>query len=260
METDQFETKQEANFAYLKDQLKYLGFADSLEQPLRAAMAENGHDFTLRQEGPAKGHDGSAAIYGLQFSKGSTQDRYYLNSYILQLVHPEEGLLAGQLFPVNHTHGITAKEALNLMEGRAVYKRNLTNKEGEKYNSWVQLNLSEKDEIGNSKFKMFHDNYGFDLEKKLEALPVRERGDVTAKERLVKGLQRGNLQPVTWQENGQEEKRYLAANPQFKGIDQYYENFKKVFVENKKAAAPATQAETVQPDPLPEKKGRGRGR
>ncbi len=237
METQDFESKQEANFAFLRDQLKNLGFSQQLDESLHSALKSGEHGFSLPQEGKNKTQDGLDTSYDLHFSRGTTTDLYFLNSFDLNTISPEGMVTTSQQFPVNHNRGITAKEAFNMMEGRAVYKQNLINKAGEKYNSWIQLNPAEQDEKGNLKFKMFHDNYGFDLEKALDGLPVKELADSTSRQWLVKGLQKGNLQSVTWQENGQEEKRLLAANPQFKGIDRYDGNMKKIFVENKRANA-----------------------
>ena len=118
---------------------------------------------------------------------------------------------------VENSNNITLKEAFNLMQGRAVNK-DLTTREGQLYNAWVQLDFKNTDQSGNYKLKKFHQNYGFELEKALSKLPIKELGSNQDKSRLIESLQKGNRQSVTFTENGSEQKRLIEANPQFKSL------------------------------------------
>jgi hypothetical protein len=113
------------------------------------------------------------------------------------------------------------------MSGRAVNK-DLTNKEGQTYNAWVQMDFKETDISGNYKMKQFHQNYGFDLEKVLANHPIKELMVEQDKSRLIDSLNKGNRQSVTFIENGSEHKRFVEANPQFKSISIYDVNMQRL--------------------------------
>jgi hypothetical protein len=119
------------------------------------------------------------------------------------------------------------KEAYNLMEGRAVNK-DLTSKEGQVYNSWVQMDFKEADSNGNFKLNQYHQNYGYNLEAALSKHPIKELDTVKFKDDLMDSLKKGNLQSVTFLKDGQEVKHYIEANPQFKTINVYDGNLKRI--------------------------------
>src|SRR5688572_30968958 len=104
----------------------------------------------------------------------------------------ENGQDKSQTFFIKKNSGVTAKEAYNLLNGRAVNK-DLTNQEGEKYNAWLQVDWNQKDNHGNHKFKMIHEAYGYNLENALAKHPIQNLEGATYKDRLVKSLERGNL-------------------------------------------------------------------
>jgi len=119
------------------------------------------------------------------------------------------------------------KEAYNLMEGRAVNKE-LTNKEGQIYNSWVQMDFKETDTNGNFKLNQYHQNYGYDLEAALGKLPIKELETPKYKEDLMESLKKGNLQSATFLKDGKEVKQFIEVNPQFKTINVYNTNMKRI--------------------------------
>ncbi|MCF0049277.1 hypothetical protein LXM25_04355 [Dyadobacter sp. LJ53] len=75
---------------------------------------------------------------------------------------------------------------------------------------------------------MIQADYGFELEKVLSKLPIKELGNEQDKTRLIESLQKGNRQAVTFSENGTEQRRYIEANPQFKSVTVYDENAKRI--------------------------------
>src|ERR1044071_10399868 len=98
---------------------------------------------------------------------------YFFNSYQLNLKQENTSDIMKQTFYINKGNNITLKEAYNLMNGRAINK-DLTNKEGQVYNAWVQMDFKETDKNGNYQLKHYHQNYGFDLEKELTKYSIKE--------------------------------------------------------------------------------------
>ena len=154
---------------------------------------------------------------------------YFFNRYNLMLKNeqkPDDVLK--QTFYVNHKEdNITLKEAYNLMCGRAVHKE-LSNKEGEKYNAWVQLDFKETDKNGNYKLHPYTDNYGYDLQKALNVHEIKEMADPEQKEKLIQSLERGNKQTITMVVNGEDRKLAIEAVPRFKAINIYDTNGQRI--------------------------------
>lgn len=212
------DTMNEKNFDYLKDQVMYTGFGEALEGELRQNMEQLKPEFKLQ-------HD---AFYGedsrlsaeLSFRKSEQSDLYFFNSYKvnLQKEGTEESL--EQTFYINKGNNITLKEAYNLMEGRSVNK-NLTNKEGEEYNVWLQIDFKNTDTRGNFILNHYHENYGFNLEVALNKHPIKELDNSKYKDDLINSLKKGNVQSATFIKDGTEVKQFIEANPQFKTVTIY---------------------------------------
>jgi len=212
------------NFEYLRDQVKYTGFGEGLEKQLKEHMQRQIPEFTLQHQGTFGRDETTSALH---FKKSPSSDMYFFNSYQVSLKKDEQTEKLNQSFYIEKSNNITLKEAFNLMHGRAVNK-DLTNKEGQLYNAWLQLDFKNTDNNGNYKLKQFHQNYGFELEKALSKLPIKEMGSEQDKTRLIESLQKGNRQSVTFLENAAEKRRYIEANPQFKSVTVYDENAKRI--------------------------------
>jgi len=217
------------NVEFLKEGLKYLGFGEGLNDKLTENVAKQPLQFQLKTEnqyGPDK------VNYLLDFKKGDQSDMYFFNRYTASLKEgtPEE---KSQAFFPKRNSGITAKEAYNLLSGRAVNK-DLVNTEGKPYNAWLQLDFNQKDNSGNHKFRMIHEGYGYNLQNELQRHPIKELSDTDSKEKLVRSLERGNQHQVTFMKGDKEQKMHIEANPQFKTLNIYDESHKKVFQENSK--------------------------
>ncbi|SHN19499.1 hypothetical protein [Flavobacterium xinjiangense] len=214
----------EKNFEYLKDQIKYTGFGEALENELKEKMQQQTSSFTLNHDA----HYGNdIAVATLNFKKSDQSDMYFFNSYKVDLQKDNSKESLEQTFYINKGSNITMKEAYNLMEGRAVYK-DLTSKEGQVYNSWVQIDFKESDTSGNFKLNQYHQNYGYDLESALSKHPIKELENAKFKEDLMDSLKKGNLQSATFLQDGKEVKHYIEANPQFKTINAYDGNLKRI--------------------------------
>ncbi|NCU05992.1 MAG: hypothetical protein GXC73_18665 [Chitinophagaceae bacterium] len=208
----------EKNYEYLSNQLKYTGFGEDLQTLLKEKMEKQEPQFTLNFQ-KDYGKDQTVAI--LHFRKPEDSDMYFFNRYSLMLKNDQHPDPIKQTFFINaKEENITQKEAYNLLSGRAVHKE-LTTKEGEKYNGWLQLDFKDTDASGNYKMKQYHENYGYDLQATLHKHHIKELQNETDAQRLMESLQRGNRQSVTLETNGKEQKVFIEAVPQFKSLNFY---------------------------------------
>jgi hypothetical protein len=227
------------NVDFLKDRLFFLGFGDKLNAELEKKIEAKAEKFTLPIQGEFGKEDQKKTIdYSLDFTKSKKEDMYFLNNYTATLKNEDPTKEKSQKFYLNKGSGVTAKEAFNLLEGRAVFKNNLEKKpkEGaepgqkpEKYEAWIQLNLGQKEDNGNFKQQQYHQKWNYDLEKSLAKHPIKELTDSNQKPDLLKSLQKGNLQQVTFIQENKEAKWFVEANPKDRNVNVYDENMRKQF-------------------------------
>jgi hypothetical protein len=221
------------NFDYLKNQVKFTGFGDTLEYQLKDNMEKGLDKFQLNYTVDYGKDKVDATLNFRQSDKGM----YYFNNYELSLqkdgvdpahtmkqtfyvnapqaIIPQNGQIKdGEVQKEWVNSNITLREGYNLMDGRSVHKE-FVSKEKEKFASWTTLDLKNTDEKGNFLMKRKSD---FDLNGKLSEYPIKELATPESRQQLVESLQKGNRQTVTFLHNGQEEKRSIEANPQYKGI------------------------------------------
>src|ERR1700676_454312 len=178
------------NLKFLQDRLFYLGTEKRLFPDLEKAIGEGKPEFTLAF---SNHYDKDKLSTNLHFRKSENSDLYFLNRYDASLQKPAQESRT-QTFYLDHGKGVTMKEAYNLLDGRSVNK-DLKNKEGVSYNSWLKLDLNNKEENGNYKVVQYHKNYGYDLQSELFKLPIPP---MTAEDlkKLVSSLERGNIKHV----------------------------------------------------------------
>ena len=112
---------------------------------------------------------------------------------------------------------IDTRLAYQLLQGRSIQKDG----------KWLQLDMNDKDAQDNYRVKEFHSAYGFDLDKILKELPLKELRDQSTAYNLIKELKKGSRQPVSFVKDGKEQRYYIEANPQFKSINIYDEHSRK---------------------------------
>lgn len=238
------------NFEYLSDQVKYTGFGEGLENDLKQKIEEGKPEFKLAYETKYGNETVNAT---LNFSQSKQSDMYFFNSYQVSVQKENSKELMEQTFYINKGNNITMKEAYNLMEGRSVNK-DLTNKEGQVYNAWIQMDFKQSDDNGNFKLKHYHHNYGYDLEAVLSKHPIKELSNEEYKSNLMDSLKKGNLQSATFQHNGTEQKQYIEANPQFKTINIYDSSMQRVDNrQSKKEKQSDEESQSVKQDAKKEK-------
>lgn len=202
------------NFDYLRNQVKFTGFGDGLENLLKQKMESGQPAFTLTHEADYGGDHVSATLH---FRRSDERDMYFFNKYDMALKKGDGGMELGRTFFIGKDNNITLKEGYNLLDGRSVNK-DLVSKKGEKYNSWLKLDFNDADDKGNFKMKHFHENYGYDVQAALREHPIKELEDVTLRERLIESLKKGNRQAVTFLRDGEESSGFVQANPRFKSV------------------------------------------
>jgi hypothetical protein len=199
----------EENFEYLSKQLKYKGFGESLQPALNEAMQKGEKLFTLGHVPEFAKENATATLH---FKQSDTSDRYFFNRFSIQVKNDQFPDAAQQSFNVyNENKGNTLKEAYNLMEGRPVFMK-LEDKAKQEFEAWGKLNFKEQTSNGNFKMDLFNKNYGYDLEKVLSNYPIKELQTPSYKEGLLKSLERGNLQSVTFMADGKEEKLFISPD------------------------------------------------
>lgn len=207
----------ENNLEYLQEQVKYTGFGENLELPLKEAVELGQEKFALHHE---REFGKDSVSVNLNFSKSKQSDMYFFNSYQVNLQKEGNEESINQTFYINKGNNISLREAYNMMDGRSVFKK-LTNRDGGEYNAWVELDFKQSEANGNYKLRTFNENYGFDIDKIIEKQPIKELDSSQMKQDLIESLKKGNMALVTYTNGDKEEKRYVAANPQFKTVNFY---------------------------------------
>jgi hypothetical protein len=141
----------EKNVAYLKDNLKYMGFGDKLNESLEAAVADGKPDFQLKLNQQMHLGDLSATLH---FRQSPSSGMYFFNSYQARLIK-ENGYDRSQHFYLNNGKGVTLKEAYNLLDGRSVLN-DLTNKEGVSYQAWLKIDFNQLKSENQYQVRQFH--------------------------------------------------------------------------------------------------------
>ena len=210
------ETMIEKNLDYLKSNIRNHGFGETLGPELETQLQKGQPEFTLSHKAEVNKHEIEATLY---FKKSDKTDMYFFNKYDTRLKNEKDEAVA-QTFYINNGWGVTLKEAYNLLNGRAVHKE-LTNKDNEKYQAWIQLDFSAKDKNGNYERKQYHENYGYDLKEALSYYFIKEMVKEKDMEALIKSLERGNVQMVNVKAPSGDVRVFIEANPQYKSINVY---------------------------------------
>ena len=148
--------------------------------------------------------------------KQEDKGQFHLEGYTAALY--KSGEASGdkkQYFQVDREHSINTRQAYNLLCGRPVMIGTGKNRH------WVQLDFNDKDTHGNYQVKRFYSGYGFDLEKKLRQLPLKELGTPEETRKVLKALHNGERKEVTFIQGSKQQRIVLEANPRFKALNLY---------------------------------------
>jgi hypothetical protein len=213
------------NLSYLQKQLLNLGFGEGMNKDLEKQIEAKAPEFTLDATNV---YNKQYVDYKLHFKAGDKDEMYFFNKYDAKLNDTQ------QTFYINKGSGITAKEAYNLMAGRAVHKE-LENKEGEKYKAWVTLDKENKTENGNFKLNTFSEGWNYKPERAIDKMDIVGINEEGARDKLLRSLEKGNRHQVDAIREGKTVKVFLEANPaehrvnitNYKGEPQKLEHYKK---------------------------------
>ncbi|MEE3724521.1 hypothetical protein V2H21_03990 [Riemerella anatipestifer] len=223
--------EQEEVIGYLKNQLMYLGFGkdEKLHKDLEKGVLEtqNGEKFQIAIKYD-KVLEGNEAHFIINFHK-SEQGGVYLNSFKGVLKEGNTGEERIHSFGANK---FTAKEAINLLEGRAV-KTQFTNKlTNEQDDVFVKLKLKEeKNEFGNYQIQIYNKGYGINIEDIVNKSQLVFDGENAEeiKELVIKSLEKGNVVNVKFRNDDNKEMQGKAIfNPQYKTINLYDEQMNRI--------------------------------
>ena len=205
---------------YLKDQLKYIGFGEGekLRKDLENGINSNDKQFQISTTSD-KVLQGNKAEFRLNYYK-SDKGGVYLNSYDVALTNSKEETI-NQKFPVKKDNYFTAKEVINLMEGRAVKNDFLNPKTEQVETAFFKLNLDEpKNEFGNYNFQTFYKNYGIDTNSIVEKSNIIfDKPEY--KETTIASLEKGNVVKVKFELDNKIVEGKAVLNPQYKNLSLY---------------------------------------
>jgi hypothetical protein len=222
------ETKKEFDqMKYLKDQLKYLGFGEDakLHKDLEKGIHSKNQKFEIKTTSD-KTLPGNKVDFTLNFNK-TENGKVFLNSYDANLTN-KKGESVSQNFRISREDSFTAKEAVNLLEGRSVKIEFENPKTNEKEPAFVKLNFDEeKNPYGNYNFQTFYKNYGVDTQNIVEKSNlVFDKPEFKAD--TIKSLEKGNVVKVKIEIKDQVIEGKAVLNPQYKKLNLYDNNMTRI--------------------------------
>jgi len=205
---------------YLKNQMKYLGFGEGekLHKDLEKGIKSKNQQFEIKTTSD-KALPGNKADFILKFNK-TDSGGIFLNSYNAKLTNEKNEKISHN-FPVNRENTFTAKEAINLLEGRSVKIEFHNPKSDQQENAFVQFNFDEpKTEKGNYLFQNFYKNYGVETDKIVEKSNlIFDKPEY--KENTIKSLEKGNIVKVKFEKDDKVIEGKAILNPQNRNLKLY---------------------------------------
>ncbi|OCX52772.1 hypothetical protein BEL04_00080 [Mucilaginibacter sp. PPCGB 2223] len=169
----------------------------------------------------ASGKDAAHATDLARMEKGSIN--YVEKEFAYAFKHPAKT----QTFFVERGKGFTEGQAVNLIQGRAVFRDDLVSAVGQ-YQAWVKLDMdSAKDRYQNYTTLQYHvPTYGFDLQNTLDKFNIKELTDDKKRENLVQNLEQGNRPLVTVVKDDKESKLFMEVQPRYSQLNFFREDGK----------------------------------
>lgn len=213
-------TKEFDQVQYLKDQLKYLGFGEdsTLHEDLEKGIESPKQQFEIKAVSD-KALPGNTVDFVLKFNK-SENGGVFFNSYLATLKNEKDESFSHNFY-VSKENTFTAKEAVNLLEGRSVKIEFHNPKTNQVEPAFVKLDFKEpKTEKGNYNFQNFYKNYGIDTAEIVEKSNlVFDKPEY--KENTIKSLEKGNVVKVKFELNDGVIEGKAVLNPQYKNLNLY---------------------------------------
>lgn len=205
---------------YLKDQMKYLGFGEGeqLHKDLEKGINAKEQQFEIKT-GSDKASPGNHVDFTLKFNK-TERGGIFLNSYQATLTN-ENNEERSHNFPVSRESSFTAKEAINLLEGRSVKIEFLNPKTDQVEPAFVQFDFNQpKTDKGNYLFQNFYKKYGVDTDKIADkAGLIFDKPEW--KETAIKSLEKGNIVKVKFKQEDSVIEGKAILDPQNRNLKLY---------------------------------------
>ncbi|WP_417430019.1 JAB domain-containing protein [Halpernia sp.] len=212
---------------YLQNQLKYLGFGESekLHKNLETRINSVEQQFEIKTKSD-KAMPGNEVDFTLKFNKTESGGVFF-NSY-QAVLKEEKGDEISHNFPVNRDNTFTAKEAVNLLEGRTVKIEFHNPKSDQLEPAFLKLNFDEpKTEKGNYIFQNFYKNYGVDTDQIVEKSNlIFDKPEY--RENAIKSLEKGNIVKVKYEMDDQILEGKAVLNPQYKNLNIYDQDMNRI--------------------------------
>lgn len=211
---------------HLQNQMKYLGFGESekLHNDLKQGITRNEKEFVIKTTSD-KTLPINKIEFGINFKK-SDKGGVFLNSYDATLTN-DKGETLSHRFKVKKEDNITAKESINLLEGRVVKTAFVNVNTNEKEPTFIKLKLNEeKNQYGNF-------NLDFYKGKDIDVAKIIDNSNLIFdkpeyKEYTIKSLEKGNLAPVKFKHENTEIEGKASLNPQYKTLNLYDKDMNRV--------------------------------
>lgn len=220
--------KEKTNYDILKDQIKYLGFGEgaSMLTKLSEKLDSREKEFSLSLASDKASFKNNEVNFQLNFQKSEKNEKVYLNTFQANLKNENKGVDLSHTFSAKGN--FTAKEAINLLEGRAVKTEIFNQKSSQNEEAFVKLKLNEeKNENGNFKLQVFNKNYGIDVSKIMDKSNLVFDNE-KHKEITQKSLEKGNIVSVKFEQNNRVTEGKAILNPQYKMLNLYDNKMKRV--------------------------------
>jgi len=205
----------EQNSQSLHDQVQRAGF-NNLSEKIDQQIKQGQQQFSL----PVSYYinDKERLDHQLSFVKDQT-GAYRFDGYQTTLYNEAKpGEKKQQYFRTGEGNDVNITGAYNLLSGRCIQRDGI----------WMQLDFNDKDAQGNYRMKQFHADYGYDLERVLKELPLKELLNKSDADKLREALKDGNRISVSFIKDGNEQRFYIEANPQFQSVNIYDEHSRKI--------------------------------
>lgn len=209
--------KERENFHSLHQQVQRIGFPD-LSKIIKAELEKGQKNFSI----PIAYYinEKEKISHTLSFSR-DTSGGYQFEGYESCLRYEDAMKTESRhYFKIENEQRFSLEQSYNLLSGRSV----------ERNGTWFQLDFNDRNALGNYPLKEFRAGYGYELEKILKSLPLKEPYSTAELQRLKESLAQGCREPVVLIKNSRENKFFIEANPQFKSINLYDQHQQKAAV------------------------------
>ncbi|UUF12568.1 MULTISPECIES: hypothetical protein [Flavobacterium] len=225
--------KDERNFNSLNEEVQRIGFPD-LSEKLKNLIDKEQENFSI----PLSYYlnEKEKITHTLSFSKNA-EGHFELDGFKSSLQNnsaPEDS--REYYFKNGLENNFKLNEAYNLLSGRSV----------EHNQSWFQLDFNDRDASGSYHLKEFRNEYAYDLEKTLKAIPLKDISNTYEMEKLKNAIRQGDSVSAVLIKNGRENQIYIEANPQFRSLNIYDQQFRKIQKASSKNQAAAFPKQSVQ--------------